>query len=176
MANYIAVCVSNAFRVTDEAAYEHLAARLCPDAYRVDKDGFHLIGCYDTLDYKPYPSQLNNTKSYIESGRTIFDEDHNAIPVDKIDEYNKLCDDKGNVLYNEETTDYDFYTFLRELQKLLPDGEHFTFYECGHEKLRSVDSYAVFMTNKVLETTTLEEWMNDMIKQYCPEDQNTQLP
>lgn len=170
MANYVAACVSNTFRVTDEAAYERLAARLCPDVYRRDEDGLHLIGCYDTLDYKPYPSQINEVKSYIESGKTIFDEEHNVIPVNEIDEYNMLYDDNGNVLYDEDTADYDFYTFLRELQKLLPDNEHFEFYECGHERLRSVDGYAVFMTNKVLETTTLVEWINSMKKQHCPED------
>lgn len=170
MANYVAACVSNAFKVTDEAAYDRLAIRLCPDAYRRDEDGLHLIGCYDTLDYKPYPSQITNVRLYIESGKTIFDENHNAITVDKIDEYNVLYDYEGNVLYDDETADYDFYTFLRELQKLLPDGEHFEFYECGHERLRSVDGYAVFMTNKVLETTTLMEWMNKMKEQHCPEN------
>lgn len=170
MANYIAACVSNEFKVTDEAAYDRLAIRLCPDAYRVDQNGLHLIGCYDTLDYKPYPSQITNVRLYIESGKTIFDENHNIIPVDKIDEYDVLYNYEGNVLYDDETADYDFYTFLRELQKLLPDGEHFEFYECGHEKLKSVDGYAVFMTNKVLETTTLMEWMNKMKEQHCPEN------
>lgn len=57
MANYIGVCRTNYFRVTDEKRYEELFNRLCAEDtihdFTKEKDGvlYHGFGCYDSIDY-----------------------------------------------------------------------------------------------------------------------------
>ena len=55
----------------------------------------------------------------------------------------------------------DFYYFLKELQKILPDDEAFIFMESGYEKLRYVTGVAIVVTNKEIRSNNISNWAID---------------
>lgn len=68
----------------------------------------------------------------------------------------------NGVDYQEnEEAEYDFDTFLKELQKILPDNEVFVYITAGNEKLRSVFGAACVVTNREIRWMNLEQWASD---------------
>ena len=52
----------------------------------------------------------------------------------------------------------DIEDFIKELQKILPEGEMFTYKEIGHEKLKSVNGFIYVATNKTFDSFSLDEF------------------
>lgn len=73
-------------------------------------------------------------------------------------------DRKGNILHGFGSYTDIFYMFnddmelfYTELQKILPDDEAFILIEVGHVKLRYICGYADIITNKNMESISLED-------------------
>lgn len=60
------------------------------------------------------------------------------------------------LLAEDDITDIE--DFIKELQKILPEGEMFTYKEIGHEKLRSVNGFIYVATNKTSDSFSLDEF------------------
>ena len=75
---------------------------------------------------------------------------------------------------SSEDADSDFDAFLTELQKILPDDEAFILFESGNEKLRYVTGYATIVTNKTIETLSIEDLAIKRCKELLGNDFTTQ--
>ena len=68
--------------------------------------------------------------------------------VSAYDEMNELYDSDGDIVFERSDGDGCFDTFVKELQKILPDGECFAYEEVGHEGFRYFCGMACVATNK----------------------------
>lgn len=53
---------------------------------------------------------------------------------------------QNNSQEDDEDYEYDFDSFLAELQKILPDDEAFIYSECGYEKLCYITGFSIVVT------------------------------
>ena len=75
----------------------------------------------------------------------------------------------------EDDYEYDFDTFLKELQQIIPDDEAFMYFESGYEKLRYVTGFVIVCTNKEIKSMSLESWAITQVKQLLGENFTTQI-
>lgn len=172
MANCYSWCRTNFFAVTNEPMFNKLIGHIRSGEsslyHEIDANGKHFLGAEDSLDYAPYPSETQSVIDLIAQKRLILDDNGNTVVYSDVDSHSRLYDVSGECIYDEDYVDCDFDIFLNKLQTILPNDEHFEMFLSGHEKIREVYGDAIFMTNKVKEWTSLEEWMYSMRKQHCP--------
>ena len=71
---------------------------------------------------------------------------------------------------DDKQSDCDFNYFIEELQKILPDDEAFIYQESGHEKLHSIDGYAIVVTSKEIVGESISSWSKDIVKELLGEN------
>ncbi len=105
--------------------------------------------------------------------------ENHIVGEDNILDFSKLAEDGSKVFgfgcYGsidgyvenkfEEDADADYGKMIKEIQKLLPDGECFVLVNSGHEKLRYVSGGAVFATNKEVRYHALLDWVESQAKE-----------
>lgn len=79
----------------------------------------------------------------------------------------------GSVEYIDEDEEYNFDTFLKELQKILPEDEAFMYFESGYEKLRYVTGFSVVVTSKEIVSESINNWAIKKAKELLGNDFET---
>lgn len=116
MANYVSVTLTNYFRVTDENEYKRLFSRLVADDSSVD-------------DFT-----MKDENGTVFHGFGAYGSIDYCVPLANSDED------------EYDDPEHDFDVFIRGLKAILPEDDAFVMMEVGHEKLRSLNGWAIVVT------------------------------
>lgn len=190
MADYIGKYRTNYFHVTDEARYQELCKGLhdCDKPTQLNGPAsqdphvqWRLTNPRSDDHRIWYKDTDGNLKLYVEgeidldSILTVYDEKGNIIytRTDGKDDRILHCiighgslDWSGENLEDEDADlDSDFDTFLKELQKILPDDEVFVYQEIGHEKHRYLVGYGLVVSKTDVKSLSIDDWCTETARE-----------
>ena len=126
----------------------------------------HGFGAYDCINYYPLPSQCSEIETYIKDGIKLFDENNNLIAAENIDDYDKIYDSEGDLIFDRMDVDNidDTDSFYEALKEVIAPDSAIAIQMIGSEKLNQMFSEAVIITNDTIEFHSLNDIINKSIE------------
>lgn len=168
--NYICKGRSNYFQVTDEERYKVLFECILgekKDDFTKEVDGkiFHGFGISNYIDFSLPASENETVKECIARGETLYDEFGDEVPVSDYDKQDALYNSDGKRVFRRPDEEGGIGLFIKELQKILPDGECFAFEEIG-QGFRYLTGIAWVATNKNADWFCMSDFIAEKAKEW----------